>query len=138
MNWILIALVAAGIAAVVRIYFSLQRLRGDRADDWDAKMIERVRAQGVDPFKAQEVDFFFALPDTSACDAVGTLLQAEEFAIDIKPVADSSAHPFSLHASKMLRLAVPDMREKSRRFRELAATHGGRYDGWAAGKTRER
>jgi hypothetical protein len=137
-NWILIALVVAGIAAVVRIYFSLQKLRGDRADDWDAKMVERVRSQGADPFKPQEVDFFFALPDTSACDAVRGALQAEEFAVDIKPVADSSAHPFSLHASKALQLAVPDMREKSRRFRELAAAHGGRYDGWAAGATRER
>ncbi|HSY08687.1 MAG TPA: ribonuclease E inhibitor RraB [Steroidobacteraceae bacterium] len=138
MNWILIALIAAGIAAVVRIYFSLQKLRGERADDWDAKMIERVRSQGVDPFRAHEVDFFFALPDTAACEAVRSMLQADEFAVDIKPVADSSAHPFSLHASKALQLAVPDMQERSRRFRELAAAHGGRYDGWAAGATRER
>jgi Regulator of ribonuclease activity B len=137
-NWILVALVAAGIAAMVRIYFSLQRLRSARADDWDAKMIERVRSQGIDPFKPHEVDFFFALPDANACDAVRTLLQAEEYAVDIKPVADSSQHPFSLHASKALQLAVPDMQEKSRRFKELAAAHGGRYDGWAAGATRER
>jgi hypothetical protein len=138
MNWILIALVAAGIAAVVRIYFSLQRLRGERTDDWDAKMVERVRAQGVDPFKPHEVDFFLALPDTGAVDAVRNLLQAEEFAVDVRPVADSSEHPFSLHASKALRLAVPDMQEKSRRFKELAAVYGGRYDGWAAGAARER
>jgi len=63
-------------------------------------------------------------------------LQAEEYVVDIKPVADSSQHPFSLHASKALRLAVPDMQEKSRRFQELAAAHRGRYDGWAAGATR--
>jgi hypothetical protein len=137
-SWILIALVAAGIATVVRIYFSLQKLRPERGDDWDAKMIERVRSQGVDPFSPLEVDFFFALPDPPACDAVRTLLQAEEYAVDIKPVADSSQHPFSLHASKALRLAVPDMQEKSRRFRELAAAHGGRYDGWAAGAARAR
>ena|SRR5450631_1622938 len=137
MNWILIALVGAGIAALVRIYFSLQRLRADRPDDWDAKMVERVRSQGIDPFKPIDVDFFFALPDAAACDAVQTLLQAEDFQIDIKPVADSSTHPFSLHASKALRLAVPDMQQNSRRFKELAAAHGGRYDGWAAGAPRE-
>src|SRR5471032_1879628 len=112
MNWILIALVAAGLAALVRIYFSLQRLRGARADDWDAKMIERVRSQGADPFSPQEVDFFFALPNTGACDAVRSVLQGEEFKVDVKPVAESSE--FSLHASKALRLAVPDMQEKSR------------------------
>ena len=138
MNWILIVLVAVGIAAVVRIYFSLQKLRGERVDDWDTKMIERVRSQGVDPFKPHEVDFFFALPDTAACDALRSVLQAEEFAVDIKPVEDSSSHPFSLHASKALQLAVPAMKEKSRRFRELAAAHGGRYDGWAAGARRDR
>lgn len=137
MNWIIVALIAAGIAAVVRIYFSLQKLRGERADDWDTKMVERVRSQGVDPFKPHEVDFFFALPNASACDAIRTVLTAEEFNVDIKPVAESSEHPFSLHASKPLRLAVPDMQEKSRRFRELAVAHGGRYDGWAAGARRD-
>jgi hypothetical protein len=133
MIWILIALAAAGLAALVRIYFSLQRLRGDREDDWDAKMIERVRAQGIDPFKAHDVDFFFALPDTASCDTLQTVLVAEGYAIDIKAVADSSDHPFSLHASKALRLAVPEMRAQSRRFKQLAELHRGRYDGWAAG-----
>jgi hypothetical protein len=133
MNWILIALVAAGLAALVRIYFSLHRLRRVRADDWDAKMIERVRSQGVDPFKAQEVDFFFALPDATSCDAVRSELVAQGYAVDVKVVTDSSDHPFSLHASKALRLAVPDMQQNSRRFKQLAEVHRGRYDGWAAG-----
>jgi hypothetical protein len=137
MSWILVALAAAGIAAAVRIYFSLQRLRRtDRADDWDAKMIERVRSQGADPFRPHEVDFFFALPDTGACNAVRGVLQGEEYTVDVREMEDSSVHPFSLHASKALQLAVPDMQEKSRRFRELAAAHGGRYDGWAAGAKR--
>lgn len=133
MNWILIALAAAGLAALVRIYFSLQKLRGDREDDWDAKMIERVRSQGIDPFKAHEVDFFFALPDAASCDAVRNELAAEGYEIDIKAVTESSDHPFSLHASKALRLAVPEMQEKSRRFKQLAEVQRGRYDGWAAG-----
>jgi hypothetical protein len=136
MSWILIALAAAGLAALVRIYFSLQRLRGDREDDWDAKMIERVRSQGVDPFKAHDVDFFFALPDAMSCDALRGALAAEGYEVDIKPVTDSTAHPFSLHASKALRLAVPEMQEKSRRFKLLAEAHRGRYDGWAAGAKR--
>lgn len=133
MKWILIALIAAGLAALVRIYFSLQLLRRRRDDDWDAKMVERVRSQGVDSFQPQEVDFFFALPDTASCDAVRAVLQAEDLVVDIKPVQENTTHPFSLHASKALRLAVPDMQEKSRRYRQLAEAHRGRYDGWAAG-----
>jgi hypothetical protein len=132
-KWILIALIAAGLAALVRIYFSLQLLRRRRDDDWDAKMVERVRSQGVDSFQPQEVDFFFALPDTASCDAVRAVLQAEDLVVDIKPVQENTTHPFSLHASKALRLAVPDMQEKSRRYRQLAEAHRGRYDGWAAG-----
>src|SRR5471032_2461677 len=128
MNWVLIALVAAGLAALVRIYFSLQRFRRARADDWDAKMIERVRSQGIDPFKAHDVDFFFALPDAASCDALQGALAAEGFEVDIKPVSDSTAHPFSLHASKALRLAVPEMQEKSRRFKLLAEANRDRYD----------
>jgi hypothetical protein len=133
MMWVLIALAAAGVGAGVRVYFGLQRLRAAPADDWDAKMIERVRAQGVDPFRPLEVDFFFALPDDGACKALRTLLQAEQYAVDVRQMEEGSSHPFSLHASKAIRLAVPDMKEHSRRFRELAAAHGGRYDGWAAG-----
>jgi Regulator of ribonuclease activity B len=133
MTWILVALAAAGVAALVRIYFSLQRFRRARADDWDAKMIERVRAQGIDPFKAHEVDFFFALPDAHSCAAVRAQLESEGYDVDVKTVTESSDQPFSLHASKALRLAVPDMQEKSRRFKEIAAANRGRYDGWAAG-----
>lgn len=133
MNWILIALVAAGLAALVRIYFSLQRFRRARADDWDAKMIERVRSQGIDPFKAHEVDFFFALPDTASCDALRGELIADGYEVDVKAVTDSADHPFSLHASKALRLAVSEMQQNSRRFKQLAEAHRGRYDGWAAG-----
>jgi len=133
MNWILIALAAAGLAALVRIYFSLQRFRRARADDWDAKMVERVRSQGIDPFKAHAVDFFFALPDTTSCDALRSALVAEGYEVDIKAVADSADHPFSLHASKALRLAVSEMQQNSRRFKQLAEAHRGRYDGWAAG-----
>jgi hypothetical protein len=133
MRWVLIALVAAGLAALVRIYFSLQLLRRRRDDDWDAKMVERVRSQGVDPFQPQEVDFFFALPDAASCDAVRAALQAEDLQVDIKSVHENTTHPFSLHASKALRLAVPDMQETSRRYRLLAEAHRGRYDGWAAG-----
>ena len=39
---------------------------------------------------------------------------------------------YSLHATKTMRLVVPDMQEISRRLTALAAELHGRYDGWAA------
>jgi len=40
--------------------------------------------------------------------------------------------PFSLHASKSMRLIVPDMQALSTRLDALAGEFGGRYDGWTA------
>jgi len=38
----------------------------------------------------------------------------------------------SLHASKTMRLIVPDVQDISRRLTALATELRGRYDGWAA------
>lgn len=133
MSWLLILAVVAGIAALARIYANVRKLRKAEASDWDSQMIARLRAQGSDPFQPYEVDFFFALPSEAACREVRQQLEAEGFEVDLKPVPESAEQPFSLHASKALRLSVPDMRDLTRRFGELASAKGGRYDGWAAG-----
>jgi Regulator of ribonuclease activity B len=39
---------------------------------------------------------------------------------------------YSLHATKSMRLIVPDMQELSQRMTALAAEFNGRYDGWTA------
>jgi hypothetical protein len=133
MRWLLVLFILAGAAVLLRIYFNLRKLRSPLSDDWDAKQIAALRARGSDPFKAHEVDFFFGLPNAAACEAVRQQLELEGFAVDLKPVPDAVDQVFSLHATKSMRLSVPDMQELSRRFGELARTHGGRYDGWTAG-----
>ncbi|HTW38754.1 MAG TPA: ribonuclease E inhibitor RraB [Steroidobacteraceae bacterium] len=132
MRWLLTLFILAGVAVLVRIYFNLRKLRS-RDDDWDAKQIAALRARGSDPFRAHEVDFFFGMPSTAACEAVRSQLELEGFRVDTKPVPEAVDQIFSLHASKSMRLSVPDMQELSRRFAELARSHGGRYDGWNAG-----
>ncbi|HUK01806.1 MAG TPA: ribonuclease E inhibitor RraB [Steroidobacteraceae bacterium] len=133
MSWLLLTTIAAGAVIVARLYVILRKSRAVPNSDWDAQMIERLRSQGSDPFQPHDVDFFFALPTEAACETVRKQLQFEGFAVDVKPVPDSSEQPFSLHATKPLRLSVPSMREFSRRFGELATAQGGRYDGWTAG-----
>jgi len=132
MNWLLMLLIVAAVAVLVRIYFSVRKLRNAADPDWDAKQIESLRAQGSDPFQPHAVDFFFALPNESACQALRSQLETDGFETDTKVMHDSADHPFSLHACKSLRLSVPGMKELSNRFATLARTHGGRYDGWAA------
>src|SRR2546421_10211542 len=59
-----------------------------------------------------------------------------EFRVDAKPVENDRELAFSLHASKTMRLVVPDMQDVSRRLGALASEFHGRYDGWAAGRAR--
>jgi hypothetical protein len=131
MTWALIGLVVAALVTLARIYYLVKKRRGEHESDWDAKLVERLRTQGTDLFQPHDVDFFFALPSEAACQAVRSQLELDGFQVDTKPVPESTE--LSLHASKSIRLSIPGMREFSRRFSELARTHGGRYDGWAAG-----
>lgn len=129
---ILFAVLAA--AVLVRIYVKLRGIRAASVrEDWDAKQIALLRSRGSDPFQPHEVDFFFGMPSEAACESVRRQLEAEGFTVDVKPVPEGVDQVMSLHARKALRLSVPDVQELSRRFGELAAVHGGRYDGWTAG-----
>lgn len=133
MNWFTWLLVGAGLFALYRIYSSVRKLRDHSNDDWDAKLVEKLRLGGSDPFQPHEVDFFFALPDEAAAAALSRALEAQGYKLDLRPAPESVDYPLSLHAAKALRISVPGMREFSRSFALLAREHGGRYDGWAAG-----
>ncbi len=133
MRWLLLVAIVAGVAVLVRIYFNLRKLRTPADNDWDAKQIAYLRSHGSDPFQSHRVDFFFGLPSSSACDEVRKQLELEGFVVDLKPVPEAVDQIFSLHASKSMRLSVPDMQDLRRRFDGLARAQGGSYDGWAAG-----
>lgn len=127
--WFFCALLVALGLIVVRVYFKLRAVRRSRAETWDEQMIGQLRSQGYAPFNDYRVDFFLALPDEAACERARARLEPE-FAVDMKPMREESG--FSLHATKTMRLIVPDMQALSRRLTALAAELGGRYDGWAA------
>jgi hypothetical protein len=131
--WFFLALTGALGLTLVRIYSKLRAARKSRAESWDEQMIGRLRSQGYAPFLDYQVEFFLALPDESAVQGARTRLAAE-FRVDARPVSNDTGFAFSLHASKTMRLVVPDMQAISRRLTALAGEYGGRYDGWAAGK----
>lgn len=132
MTWIIVTFVVAAAIIIARIYFKLRKIQGSKQESWDAKMIEQLRSKGYAPFNEYKVDFFIALPDEAACQAVRSRLEADGFGVDAKPMAEKTDLPFSLHASKSMRLIVPDMQDMSQRLTVLAGEFGGRYDGWAA------
>ena len=128
-TWIYIVLVAALGLIAVRIYFKVRTVQGSRAETYDEQTIGRLRSQGYAPFNDYRVDFFLALPNETACQRARSRLEPE-FSVDSKPMQEGPG--FSLHASKTMRLIVPEMQEISRRLTALAAELGGSYDGWAA------
>lgn len=125
------ALVVALVLIVARVYFKLRAAQRARVASWDAQLIERLRARGYVPFNEYPVDFFLALPDQAACQAVSARLEPE-FGVDVRPMQDEAEFPFSLHATKSMRLILPDVQALSARMTALATEFKGRYDGWAA------
>jgi Regulator of ribonuclease activity B len=124
-------LAVALLLIAARVYFKLRAAARNRVASWDAQLIERLRARGYVPFNDYPVDFFLALPDEAACQNVRARLEPE-FGVDIKPMQEEAEFPLSLHATKTMRLILPDMQALSARMSALAAEFHGRYDGWAA------
>jgi len=131
MSWTVLLLAAALALIALRIYFKLRETSKLRAESWDEQVIARLRSQGYAPFNDYQVDFFLALPSEAACQGARARLEPE-FHIDVKPLEGDPELNYSLHATKTMRLVVPDMQEISRRLTALAAELHGRYDGWAA------
>ena len=131
MSWTLLALLAALALIVARVFSKLRAARKSRAETWDEQVIGRLRSQGYAPFNDYRVDFFLALPNEAACQGACARLEPE-FSVDVKPLENDAELIYSLHATKTMRLVVPDMQEISRRLTALATEFHGRYDGWAA------
>jgi hypothetical protein len=133
MQWLLLALVVfAGVAVIFRFYSTMKKGREVHGDNWDTKLVTELRKRGQDPFQPHDVNFFFALPDEPACTAINQQLESEGFTVDVKAVPGNE-FPFSLSATRNMRVDAPEMKAHSRRFRELAKAHNGRYDGWGSG-----
>jgi len=133
MQWVLVALVVfAGVAVVYRFYSTMKKGREVHGSDWDTKLIAEMRKRGQDPFQPHDVNFFFALPNADAAAAINRQLEADGFVIDVKAVPDNAEFPFSLHATRNMRVHAPEMVALSKRFNDLAKANRGRYDGWGS------
>ena len=133
MAYAIFVFVVAVAIIVARVWFNMKRLRqANSSESWDEKVIAGLRSRGYAPFNAYPVDFFLALPDEAAAQSVRTRLESEGFGVDTKPMENDPELNISLHATKTMKLIVPDMQELGRRMTALAAEFRGRYDGWAA------
>jgi hypothetical protein len=131
---IIVILFVIALAIIVgRVYFNLRRVRAaNSTESWDEKMIAGLRARGYAPFNPYPVDFFMSLPDEAAVQGARGRLEADGYGVDVKPLENDPELNFSLHATKTMKLIVPDMQEIGRRMTAIATEFHGRYDGWAA------
>jgi hypothetical protein len=137
MSWVYLTLTLAGLIAVARIFTVIRKARAQSQDDWDARLVKNLRAGGGNAFTPYEVDFFFNLPDETACASLKGTLEAEGFSVDTRVASGEAATGYSLHARKHLRVSVTEMQDYSKRFRALAERHGGFYDGWMTDPSRK-
>ena len=133
MAYAIIVFVIAVAIIVARVWFNVKKLKqANSTESWDEKVIAGLRSRGYAPFNAYPVDFFLALPDDAAAQGVKARLESEGFGVDTKALENDPELNVSLHATKTMRLIVPDMQELGRRMTALATEFRGRYDGWAA------
>jgi hypothetical protein len=131
-NWMYGFAILGGLVAAWRIYTNLQKLRRQKNDSWDERLIVQLRKRGSDPFKPHDVDFFLAFPTPDGAMEVEKQLKGEGFDAEIVDTPDNGDLRYVLHAHKSMQLTVPDMQDLSRRLTEAAAMRKGRYDGWSA------
>lgn len=132
MIWVYLFVGLGGLLALTRIVVNVRKYRKPRDDGWDARQIAQIRNAGGNPFEAQDVDFFLAFPSEAVAQQVASNLRGEGFTVQLRSVTDSVSHPVVLDVRQRMQLAVPQVQALSARFRELAAAHEGRYDGWSA------
>ncbi len=132
MVWVYVFVGLGGLLALARIVMNVRKYRKPRDDGWDARQIAQIRNSGVNPFEAQDVDFFLAFPSEAVAQQVASTLQAEGFTVQLRAVSDSVSHPVVLDVRQRMQLAVPEVQALSTRFRAIAEANEGRYDGWSA------
>jgi hypothetical protein len=133
MAYAIVVFVFAVAIIVARVFFNMRKVKqATSTESWDEKVIAGLRQRGYAPFNAYPVDFFLALPDDAAVQGVRSRLESDGFTVDVKPLENDPELHFSLHATKTMRLIVPDMQDLGRKLTAIAAEFRGRYDGWAA------
>ena len=133
MLYAIVVFVFAVAIIVARVFFNMRKVKqATSTESWDEKVIAGLRQRGYAPFNPYPVDFFLALPDDAAVQGVRSRLESDGFTVDVKPLENDPELNYSLHATKTMRLIVPDMQELGRKLTAIATEFRGRYDGWAA------
>jgi regulator of RNase E activity RraB len=101
----------------------------------DRLVVEALVNAGADLSQSREVLHYFYFSDKKTASSVVTELRQEGFEVEaplqIAPV-EEARNPWRVLATVETVVNLGMAQASTRRFRSLAAQHGGEYDGWEA------
>ncbi len=101
----------------------------------DRLVIQQLTRAGADLSRPREVLQYLYLPTEDAAEHARETLDAEGYSVEVRPSADAEEGPPNpwLVLARTETVVDEDMIDRAReRFEQLAARHGGDYDGWEA------
>lgn len=96
--------------------------------DLDELVLVQLKKAGSDLSKPHHVDFFLYFPTRAVCEQAASKIKAAGFDVEVEEAAKGT--DWLCHATRTM---VPDLAalQKIRAdFNSLAASFGGKYDGW--------
>ena len=95
----------------------------------DKRVLELLTELGTDTTKLHEVSFWLYFPKESQAYKAAAELERQKFDVELAPSSDGQSRWLCLVSTLLIpRFATIDRFRK--RFTELAARHGGEFDGW--------
>ncbi|HVM17184.1 MAG TPA: ribonuclease E inhibitor RraB [Gaiellaceae bacterium] len=115
--------------------FDEDAFRDEEPDPGDAAVLEQLRALGTDLSREREVVHYMYVPAREAATALADIVRNEGYAAEVREPSPGDAEgPYSwgVVATGLRVVSEESVREARMTLTELAAEHGGMYDGWEA------
>ena len=97
-------------------------------DDEDGEALRRVAALGADMSRPMEIDFFVAVPDREAGEAVARLASGLGYRVEV--VHDEEDDAWDCYCTRVMLATYDGIVAAQRELDGLSRPFGGRSDGW--------
>jgi Regulator of ribonuclease activity B len=102
------------------------------AREADERVLDHLARLGCDPSEPRETTHYVYVPLHDGAVAIAAVLADDGWSTHVEKCID---HAWLVTAGRSCRLTPTQVRQTRRRLEDLAAVHGGVYDGWEAAAT---
>ncbi len=96
--------------------------------DLDEMVLVQLRKAGADLSKPHHIEFFLYFPSQPIAEQAAPKIKAAGFDVKVEPAAQGS--DWLCYATKTMVPDLPALQKIRTDFSDLAASLGGKYDGW--------